>query len=197
MVEITLPLVLQILQTAGILVGIIYYITIMRNTQKTRELSLRAQELTLKAQEQAKETRQAQLLMQIYEAYRNAEFRLQAEEIINQEWADYDDFWEKYGPNNNARVWSRWGSVAAFFNGVGVLLKKELIDIDLVEELISNQAFVLWVRMEPILTGWRENVVSIRFGEQASSKKYEVYSGFVYLIQELKKREQEYLELKT
>ncbi len=59
MVEITLPLVLQILQTAGILVGIIYYITIMRNTQKTRELSLRAQELTLKAQEQAKETRQA------------------------------------------------------------------------------------------------------------------------------------------
>ncbi|HUS78799.1 MAG TPA: hypothetical protein VM050_09070 [Patescibacteria group bacterium] len=197
MVEITLSIVLQIVQTIALIIGIVYYITIMRNTQRTRELSLRAQELTLKAQEQAKETRQAQLLMQIYEAYRDAEFRLLAEEIINQEWTDYVDFWEKYGAIKNPVAWSRWGSVAAFFNGVGVLLKKELIDIDLVEELISNQAFVLWMRMEPILAGWRENVAGVRFGEQASSKKYEPYSGFVYLIKELKKREQEYLKLKT
>jgi hypothetical protein len=49
MVEITLPIVLQILQTVGILVGIVYYITIMRNSQRTRELSLQAQELDLKA----------------------------------------------------------------------------------------------------------------------------------------------------
>jgi len=42
MVEITLPIMLQIMQTVGILVGIIYYITIMRNTQKTRELTLKA-----------------------------------------------------------------------------------------------------------------------------------------------------------
>jgi hypothetical protein len=49
MVEITLPIILQLLQTAGILVGIIYYITIMRNTQKTRELTLQSQELTHKA----------------------------------------------------------------------------------------------------------------------------------------------------
>jgi uncharacterized protein HemX len=73
MVEITLPIMIQIVQTLALLVGIVYYITIMRNTQKTRELSLRAQELTLKAQEQAKETRQAGLLMQIYEAYRSTE----------------------------------------------------------------------------------------------------------------------------
>ena len=40
MVEISIPLILDIIRTAGILVAIIYYITIMRNTQKTRELTL-------------------------------------------------------------------------------------------------------------------------------------------------------------
>jgi uncharacterized protein HemX len=62
MVEITYQMILSTLQTIALIVGIVYYLIIMRNTQKTRELSLRAQELTLKAQEQAKETRQAQLL---------------------------------------------------------------------------------------------------------------------------------------
>jgi hypothetical protein len=197
MVEITYQMILSTLQTIALIVGIVYYLIIMRNTQKTRELSLRAQELTLKAQEQAKETRQAQLLMQIYEAYRDTEFRLLAEDIIIQEWTNYDDFWEKYGAINNPVAWAKWGSVAAFFNGVGVLLKKELIDIDLVEELLSNQAFVLWARMEPILLRWREDLGGNRFGERARSKIYEAHSGFDYLIHELKKSEQEYLELKT
>lgn len=185
------------LQTIGILltgltvsIAAIYYTLTLRYTRRN-------QELTLRAQEQAKETRQAQLLMQLYETYRSPEFRILMEEILNQEWKDFEGFWDKYGSINNTVAWANWGSVAAFFNGVGVLLKKELIDIDLVEELLSNIAFVLWVRMEPILKGWRETVVRRRFGEQASSKKYETFSGFDYLVNELKKREQEYLELNT
>jgi hypothetical protein len=62
MVDLTYQMVLSTIQTVGILVGIIYYLTIMRNTQKTREL-------TLKAQEQALETRQAQLFMQWYNSF--------------------------------------------------------------------------------------------------------------------------------
>jgi hypothetical protein len=58
MVEITLPITLQIIQTLSLIIGIAYYLTIMRNSQKTREL-------TLNAQEQALETRQAQLFMQL------------------------------------------------------------------------------------------------------------------------------------
>jgi hypothetical protein len=37
MVEITLPIVLQIIQTVSISVGIIYYLFIMRNVQKSRQ----------------------------------------------------------------------------------------------------------------------------------------------------------------
>jgi len=67
MVEITLPIILQIVQTVALVVGIIYYLTIMRNQQRTREL-------TLKAQEHATETRQAQLFMQIYDKWSDPDF---------------------------------------------------------------------------------------------------------------------------
>ena len=58
MVEVTLPIVLQMVQTIALIVGIIYYLTIMRNQQRTRELAL-------KAQEHATETRQTQIFMQL------------------------------------------------------------------------------------------------------------------------------------
>jgi hypothetical protein len=44
MVEFTLPIVLQIVQTGSLIEIIIYYLSIMRNQQRTRELSLKAQE---------------------------------------------------------------------------------------------------------------------------------------------------------
>jgi uncharacterized membrane-anchored protein YhcB (DUF1043 family) len=53
-------MVLSTLQTIALVVGIAYYLFIMRNSQRN-------QELTLKAQEQALETRQTQLFMQIYQ----------------------------------------------------------------------------------------------------------------------------------
>jgi hypothetical protein len=59
MVELTYQMVLSTVQTAGILVGIAYCLVIMRNSQKTRELALQSQE-------QALETRQAQLFMDVY-----------------------------------------------------------------------------------------------------------------------------------
>ena len=71
MVEITYQMILSTIQTIALIVGIIYYITIMRNTQKTRELTLESQELTRKAQEQQLETRQAQMFMQIYNQSHN------------------------------------------------------------------------------------------------------------------------------
>ena len=40
MVEFTLSIMLQLVQTVGILVGIIYYLIIMRNSNKARFLGL-------------------------------------------------------------------------------------------------------------------------------------------------------------
>jgi hypothetical protein len=40
MIEITIPLLLDVIRTIGILVGIFYYITIMRNADKVRRTQL-------------------------------------------------------------------------------------------------------------------------------------------------------------
>jgi hypothetical protein len=73
MVDVTYQMVLSTLQTAGLLVSIFYYITVLRNQQKNQEISLRNQEKTLesleltrKSQEDALHTRQAQFFMDIY-----------------------------------------------------------------------------------------------------------------------------------
>lgn len=58
-----------ILTGFGLTASILYYSSILRNANKTRELQLKAQELQLKAQEHAIETRQAQLFMQILTHY--------------------------------------------------------------------------------------------------------------------------------
>lgn len=135
----------------GVTIAAIYYIMILRNTIKTR---------------------QAQLLMGLYETYRSPEFRKQMQEMFNLEWTNFEDFWEKYGSQANPDVWANWLSFAGFFNGIGVLLRRKLIDIDLVEELLSNITFVSWDRVGPILMGWRGS--PLRFGEHTRSKKYDL-----------------------
>ena len=113
MVEITLPIVLQIVQTVGILVGIAYYITIMRNSQKTQDLSL-------KAQEQALETRKAQLYMQIYSRLDDNEFWENYGRLVYEyEYKGMDDFLENYSPGTKTGGYASYMSMNAFFRGIG------------------------------------------------------------------------------
>lgn len=134
--------------------------------------------LTLRNQNR---TRQAQLLMNLYETYRSKEFRADVTEVRNQEWTDFDDFWEKYGEKNNPDAWAAWISVAAFFNGVGVLLKRKLIDIVLVEDLLSNVVFGSWSRMYVPLYGYRKWQTRSVIGQ-------EILHGFEYLYEKLSQR---------
>ena len=154
----------------GVIAGLTYYVLTVRNQDKSRK---------------------AQLLMGLYEAYRSPEFRNQLSEILSQEWDDFDDFWEKYGIDTNPEAWVKWVSVVSYFHGIGVLLRQELIDIDLVEELLVNIILISWVRMGPIVKGFRENVARTR------SSRYDPYSGFEYLYSEIKRREQQHPELRT
>jgi hypothetical protein len=137
MVEITLPIVLQILQTAGILVGIFYYIMTLRNAEKARDL-------TLKSQEHATETRQAQLFMQLYDKYSDPEFVKHQHAISKWEWTDYEDFLERYGNAKNPDVYIHFSQQARFFEGVGVLVKRKFIDPAVVDDLMSGNVLDFW-----------------------------------------------------
>jgi len=136
MVEITVPLVLQFLQTVGILVGIIYYIMTIRSTRKNQKMQL--------------ETRQAQLFTQLFSEFRSAENLRLYGKALQMTWDDYDDFVKKYG----LEEWEErvpFAHMSQFYEEIGVLLEEGLIDVNLVINLLGGTFRFFWEKFEPIV----------------------------------------------
>jgi hypothetical protein len=101
--------------------------------------------------------------------------------VMNMKFKDYDEFAKKYP------LWSEVGSpeyravsdVGSFFDGVGILLHRKLIDIEMVDELSGNSIKSAWEKLKPGIEGRRkENNPALR-------------RWFEYLYIETKKREQQ------
>ena len=149
MVNVTYQMVLSTLQTVGLLVGIYYYIMVLRNQQKNQEISLRNQELTL-------ETRQAQLFMQLYQRTINEESNRRWINQMQYRWDSYEDYDEKYGPNSEDKqtiLHTTWQQ----FNGVGLLLRQGLIDCETAYGLSGGwRAVLIWMKWKDIIVEMRE-----------------------------------------
>ena len=178
MVEITYQMVLSTVQTVSLVVGVIYYITIMRNSQKTREL-------TLESQEQALETRQAQMFMQIYvESHNDPSFIEAIQRIFELEIHTYEELQKVRENEKDKQATAR---VAWFFEGVGVLVKEGYVDIRLVALLMTGMIRGWWER---IYKSWIEEG-----REKINMKRW--MSEAEYLYDELMKYIDEHPELKT
>ena len=122
MVDVSYQMVLSTLQTVGLIVGIFYYVMTLQNTRKN-------QELTLKSQQQALETRQAQFFMQVTTRTRTKEW-LETMEYLNFEWSTFDEWDERIEKDVNAQ--HAWTMLVYFYEQLGVLVKEGYIDIRLV-----------------------------------------------------------------
>lgn len=97
-------------------------------------------------------TRQAQLFMQLYDHFSRKEFARYCQEIIYV--YKYEDFEESQDKptfllgETDIEVASIVGEVCAFFEGMGLLVKRRLIDINLVAELLSSPLSWIWERLE-------------------------------------------------
>jgi len=146
------------LAALGFLVATIYYILVLRNQNRTR---------------------QAQLFMQIYGVFRTEEFQDNFTEIVfSWKWNDYDDFIEKYGPTTNPKAWRALGSVAGYFEGIGLMVNKKLIDISLVENLMSTHIIFFWEKIRPLSADMRRRL---------NRPQLDVWKEYLY--NEIKKRE--------
>jgi hypothetical protein len=163
MVEFTIPLVLDIIRTAGILVAIVYYITIMRNQQRTRELSL-------KAQEEAEKARQREMIIQRSQTYGLDWMRAWNEINKMTDWEDAEDFAEKYSGTESR---AQWMYIMRQYTLAGLHLK-EGADPDLLFQLYPPYSIItLWERFEPVFRRQRDP---------------NVWGPFEYLYTEAKKR---------
>jgi len=73
------------------------------------------------------------------------------------DYKDYDEFIKKYGhPFTAGPVQSEFLMMGMFFEGIGILARRKLVDIGLVFELFGVGLF--WEKMKPLAEGLRKQL---------------------------------------
>ena len=138
--------------SASVVAGVIYYAFQIRHQNKIR---------------------QTDLVMKLYSQFNNLEFQKVWEEVLNRQAKDYDDYHNKYGL-------AEMTTVGMFFEGIGILLKRRLIGIELVDDMFTTPIKWTWEKTKDIILEAR----NVR-------NQPEILEWFEYLYNEMKKREQE------
>lgn len=161
-----------IIGTTGFVAGIIQYIMSSRKADRTRNITL--------------ETRQAQLFMQIYNRWTSLEYSkayLETRHIYGSQWNTIEDYQKLMGRWNlkeDLETAGRHQSLYTFFEGIGMLVKRKLVDIDLVEDLFAGR--IIWY--------WEKFGEWIKFDRKQSNDP-QYGDSIEYLYYEMKKRQQQ------
>jgi len=121
--------------------------------------------------------RQTDLVMKLYSTFGSKEFLEARKTVMDLKFQDYSDYVKKYGQFGRFEAVSE---VCMFFEGIGVLLNRKLLDISLVDDLFSPISIkIIWEKMRPVVEGWRN-----QFNDPDTLEWFET------LYNELQKREQ-------
>jgi hypothetical protein len=119
----------------GFVLALAYYVLILRNTIRTR---------------------QAQLFMQLYNQFSSKDFQEMVHDIKQFEFKDYADLIEKYGPETNPEAYVKYYSVMSFYEGIGVLIRRNLINPVLVDDMMSGPILETWGKFGPSISKMKE-----------------------------------------
>ena len=144
-----------VVAAAGVLVGVVFAVLQLRDIAKTR---------------------QTDLVMRLYSRYGSEGFQKTQEKVgkrLRGEALNSHDYQEKYGYGEGV-------AVGTFYEGIGILLYRKLIDIGLVDDLFTAPVNMAWDMMKDSIIEARKE-----YGQPT------VFEWFEYLYNELKKREQQ------
>ena len=130
------------------------------------------------------ETRQAQIFMGVYDTWRSPSFRESFIKMNRREWKDFAEWQTKYRPIDNPEESTAEHIVFTFYDGVGVLVRRGLIDIGMVDELLSGSFLNLWEKFEVVFGQVREN-----------NKNPRIFKNSEYLYNEIIQYRKEHSEL--
>ena len=130
MVDVSYQMVLSTIQTIALIVGIFYYITIMRNAQKAKRY---------------------ENLKWFLEQRSNTEDLLKYAWVQNLEWEDYEDHLSKYGMKTNPEAWARLWSYLIMFDDVGLMVRRGLMDIEDFYDISQRSIPSVWKKYQPII----------------------------------------------
>jgi hypothetical protein len=128
----------------GLTASITYYAIVLSNSNKAR---------------------QAQLYTQIWKEFSSQDYFQKYYEFSNREWESVDEWFEKYGGirQSNPEEYARMASLAAYYEGIGILLRNGFIDIKPVADLLGSTILNYWDRIEPLAKEMRLRQNNPRF----------------------------------
>jgi hypothetical protein len=130
-----------ILTGLSISASIMYYASELRNQNKTQQLQL--------------ETRQTQIFMNLYDKFTSREMAKTYREIRSWQWINFEDFNKKYGYESNPEAYLMRSSLGSFFEGLGILVKRELVDISMVHNLLGISIVNTREKIGPVFKNYR------------------------------------------
>ena len=165
MVELaTLQAVSYIIGSLGVFVAAVYYIFNVRSNQKIIRTTL--------------ETRQTQLYMQLFTQYNNKDFMKDfAKVAYDMEYKDLEEWTRKYDARADRETWASWARVGRFFDGTGILVRRGLIDVDLVIDELRELILFSWDKMKPWV-----------FEARVEMNSPHTWENFEYLAEEARRK---------
>ena len=115
-----LPIVLT---GIGLIVSILYYASVLRNQNKTRE---------------------SQLFMQIFQNMNTERFWATWIELLSAEIESYDEYLEKYDSTVNREHFAKRTQMWYNYHAIGDLLRRGVISVEVVENIVGPSAIAIW-----------------------------------------------------
>jgi hypothetical protein len=95
--------------------------------------------------------RKTDLVMRLYATWDSLEFQRAFHTVY---WADFHDYDSAMAITGGER--QLWTYLLSFYDQVGVLLRRRLIEFDMVDDLLGNSTRQLWEKVAPMIREARE-----------------------------------------
>ena len=141
---VTIDQVIYVLPLLGIAISILYYAMVLSNANRTRS---------------------AQLFMSLHSIMSDKAGMTAYLETMYMEWDDYADFERKYGSDNNPEAYAQRLSIWNAFNNYGVLLKRGLIDPEMIYDAAGAIIILSWEKWRPIIMEQRTRYMGANYLE--------------------------------
>ncbi len=145
-----IPSISALVAAVGVIVGVVFTVVELRNLIRQR---------------------QTDLVIRLYSTMGSGSFQEAWEKTRDRHYESFKSYQTKYGLRDVNQV-------GIFFEGIGVLLHRKLINIDLVDDLFTAPVKMHWETLNPLVEDYRKE-----------RNRPTIFEWFEYLYNELQKRE--------
>ncbi len=168
---ITFEQIIYVVPVLALTASILYYTFNLRTANKNQQMQL--------------ETRQAQLFISIYNQILNNQPTRDAHKLMTTwKWSSFEELWATFESEDAEKNWDALLLIGAFYNGIGFLVKENLLHIRYVD-IMTFWITSFWGLFGPYIDEFRAKTYSKMFSETE------------YLYNELMKYYKENPELST